>query len=274
MRRRSAPPGIVEDMPTPFTHLHVAEQILLAVAGNGRSPLAEILAAEWPAFYLGSVAPDVQAVSGMPRTQTHFYKIPPDPDNQAYPRMLAAYPELADVTAMPLAQAVFVAGYSAHLLLDLVWFRQILLPYFAEAPALGDRNHRSLLHHALLTYLDKEAYLALPETAVSTLAAAQPIHWLPFVTDADLLSWRDLLVTQLQPGADLQTVAIYAARLRMPSADFAALLDNPDWVGTDLFGAAPIAEVHARFDTAVTASVQLIETYLEPLLAKYPSYDG
>lgn len=256
-------------MPTPFTHLHIAEQIRQVVGNshlqaNGR--LLDLLTAAWPAFYLGSVAPDVQTVSGAPRAQTHFYNIPPAPDRQAHLFMLATYPELADAAALPLAQAIFVAAYSAHLLLDMIWFREIVLPYFMEAAGLGAHDHRRLLHDVLLTYLDKLAYTTLPDTAVATLTAAQPIHWLPFVTDADLIAWRDRLAVQLQPGATLQTIAVYADRLHMSSAEFAACLDDPAWMETNLFRLIPVDKVQARMETAVTESVQLIENYLKPIL--------
>ncbi|MBE2197432.1 MAG: hypothetical protein IAE79_02405 [Anaerolinea sp.] len=269
MRHLNALPGIVEIMPTPFTHLQIAEQIRRQVVADGRSPdgrLAELLQTEWPAFYLGSVAPDVQTISGAPRPQTHFYDIPPAPDSQAYPLMLATYPELADAATLLPAQAVFVAAYNAHLLLDLVWYRQISLPYFVDAAGLGSRDHRRLLHHTLLTYLDKQAYLSLPDTAVTTLAAAQPAHWLPFVTDADLLAWRDLLVAQLQPGAALQTAAVYAGRLHLSPAILTAYVDDPTWLHAHLFRSIPLDQVQAQLATAVGASVQCVKTYLQPMI--------
>lgn len=252
-------------MPTPFMHLHYAEKIRLAAVArygaDGRLPT--LLDQSWPAFYLGSVAPDCQELAGVPRTATHFYNVPPEPDNQAYPRMLAAYPELADPAQMAPSQAVFVAAYAVHLLFDLVWFREILLPYFVEAmdKRVGYQQ-RHLIHNIVLTYLDLQAYDALPATAGGTLAAAAPDHWLPFVADEALRQWRDLLVAQLQPEGMPETVTIYAHRLRMSPAEFAADLENPAWMNEHVFSVVPIAKVQARLDAALLAGLDVLAHYL------------
>lgn len=252
-------------MPTPFTHLHIAEQMAARLAAEGPC-LLDLLRRHWPAFYLGQVAPDVQDIAGLGRPQTHFYETPPEPDNMAYPRMWAAYPQLADAARISPAQAVFVAGYSAHLLLDLVWFREVLLPFFVQATHLGDRAQRRLLHHVLLTYIDGLAYAALPPTAVATLAAAQPQKWLPFVADRHLQAWRDVLVAQLLPGAPLQTVSFYARRLGMPVEQFAAYMSDADWLATQFFSLVPVEKVLARLETVVGESITLTQSYLRPLL--------
>lgn len=251
-------------MPTPFTHLHIAEQMATRLAVE-EPRLLHVLRAHWPAFYLGQVAPDVQDIAGLARPQTHFYDTPPEPDNMAYPRMWAMYPQLADAGHMPPAQAVFVAGYSAHLLLDLVWFREILLPFFVQAEYLTDRAQRRLLHHILLTYIDGLAYAALPPTAVSTLAASAPQQWLPFVADQHLQMWRDVLVAQLQPGAPLQTVPFYARRIGIPAEEFAAYLADDAWMATQFFPLVPVEKVLARLQTAVGESIALAKEYLRPL---------
>ncbi|MBK8985036.1 MAG: hypothetical protein IPM39_02985 [Chloroflexi bacterium] len=252
-------------MPTPFMHLHLAEQIRSAAetrfGRDGR--LATLLAQSWPAFYLGSVAADCQDLAGIPRTATHFYNVPPEPDNQAYPRMLAAYPELTDLAHMPPDQAVFVAAYSFHLIVDLVWFREILLPYFVHAINWrAGHEQRHLVHNIVLTYLDKQAYEALPPTAVATLAAATPDHWLPFVNDEALVAWQNLLVAQLQPGAMPQTVNIYARRLHMSPVEFANSLQDPTWMADHVFNVVPIAEIQARLDTAVLTGLDMLAHYL------------
>ncbi len=251
-------------MPTPFTHLHIAEQMATRLTVE-EPRLLQLLRAHWPAFYLGQVAPDVQDIAGLARPQTHFYDTPPEPGNMAYPRMWEAYPQLANAAHMPPAQAVFVAGYSAHLLLDLVWFREILLPFFVQAEHLADRAQRRLLHHVLLTYIDGLAYAALPSTAVATLAASEPQHWLPFVADQHLQAWRDVLVAQLQPGAPLQTVPFYARRLGISVAEFAAYLNDANWMATQFFPLVPVDRVLARLQTAVGESITLAQSYLRPL---------
>jgi hypothetical protein len=251
-------------MPTPFMHLQCAEQIRSALEAdpgdNGHLPA--LLRREWPAFYLGSVAADFPSISGTPRVESHFYDMPPPPQAEAHATMLAMHPELAESASLPPDQAVFVAAYSAHLMLDMLWFRQILMPYFIEAPHLGNRQQRRLVHFILLAYLDTLALASLPDAAGATLAAAEPRRWLPFVDDAVLARWRNMLVAQLQPGAPVQTVEIYADRLQMSPAEFAANLRDRQWMEANVFSKVPLAEIQAKLATAVPGSIALISEYL------------
>ncbi len=253
-------------MPTPFMHLRIAEQIKLAAVErygeNGRLP--HLLTHSWPAFYLGSVAADCQETAGLPRTATHFYETPPEPDNMAYPRLLAAHPALADAVNLPPDQAMFVAAYSVHLLYDLLWFRRVLIPYFAEAtdwPAPFAERH--LVHNIVLTYLDQQALEALPKTAAATLAAAQPDHWLPFIPDDALARWRDRIVSQLEPNGVSQTIRVYAERMLLSPEEFAANLRDPDWMQTHVFNFVPVAEIQALLDGAITTSLDVMVQYFK-----------
>jgi hypothetical protein len=242
-------------------HLRIAEQIM-GEAERGNCRLHALLQQEWPAFYFGSVAPDYQSICGIPREQTHFYGIPPEPDNQGYNVMLRQFPELAHSQQLPPTQAMFVAAYSVHLMYDLIWLRDIVDPYFFHAKDMGDRQQRILVHFILLTYLDKLAFESLPETAVSTLAAAQAEQWLPFARNEHLLSWRDEIVPQLQPGACIRTIEIYAERLGMTPDEFAINIEDPDWMDRHIFGQLPVPEIQNILDTAVPRSLNLIADYL------------
>ena len=103
-------------MPTPVMHLALAEEIL---GGDLLSPATRcLLARQRGPFLLGHTVPDVQTISGQGREETHFYTIPRSTDRPAYEALFAAYPVLAHAKSLPPAQAAFVAGYAAHLLLD------------------------------------------------------------------------------------------------------------------------------------------------------------
>lgn len=254
-------------MPTPFMHLAVAEQIRAELGRwgeNGRF-LSNLLAQQWPAFYLGSVAADLSAISNIPRHATHFYTMPPPPELEAHTEMLAAYPMLADVARLAPEQAVFIAGYSAHLLLDLIWLREIVFSFFHELEQWSSREQRRLAHFILLTYLDKLAYEALPETAVSTLAAAHPHQWLPFAPDETLNAWQAMLVAQLEPGAPSQTINIYAKRLQMTPERFAASLTDPTWMDAQVFSKVSLSAVQAVLHDAIPRSITLLTNYLTQL---------
>jgi hypothetical protein len=250
-------------MPTPFMHLQFAEDMRALIERKSNRRLVDILEQEWPAFYLGSIAADFQTITHVPRADTHFYRIPPAPEDKAYPLMFAAHPELADGSQIRQDQAVFVAAYCVHLMLDLLWFRQVLLPYFVEAQAWGDFPLRRLVHDILLTYLDREAFDSLPPSAASILAAAWPQRWLPFASDTALIEWRDMLLAQLQPGATLQTIEIYAGRLKMSPDEFTRKLRDPVWLEAQVFRNVPVAEVQARLEAAVPQCVDMVASYLK-----------
>lgn len=248
-------------MPTPFMHLDVAEQVRVNPGLDSR--VRHILESHWSAFYLGSVAPDFQSVCQLDRRVTHFYDIPQSGDvTEAYQQMWQQYPALASPAGMPQTQAVFIAGYCAHLLLDLCWYWHVLWPKFLNAddwPA--DRRQRFLVHNILLTYLDKLAFEALPTPAGQILAAAQPITWLPFADDQCLVRWRDLLTPQLQPGANLETIDIYAKRLRMSSHDFANHLADPAWMMAEVFNKVSLDHVQTVLADGAEQTVQFLNQY-------------
>lgn len=241
-------------------HLQVAERILVSTRLGAKE--RTLIVSEYPAFYLGNVAPDFQTISNIPREETHFYKLPPDPNSRAHDQMFSRYPELADASVLPTDQAVFVAAYAIHLMLDLRWYNEVLIPYFLISEGWGDHRQRFIVHNTLLTYLDMLAVESLPETAAETLKAAQPVGWLPFAGDAELIGWRDMLVAQLQPGAMLRTVEIYAGRLSMSPEEFAANLEDPAWMQSHVFAKVSLEEVQAMLLSAVDDSIDIITNYL------------
>lgn len=249
-------------MPTPFMHLQFAELLRIQVEGGGNGRLHQMLEKEWSAFYLGSVAADFQTICNVPREDTHFYSLPPAPDDEAYPLMLANYPELSRVDALPADQAVFIAAYCTHLLLDLLWFREVLVPYFVEESDWGDFPQRRLVHHILLTYLDKLAFDSLPDSAADILAGARPVQWLPFAADEELINWQEMLVAQLQPGATPQTVKIYAERLQMSPKGFLNRLQDPEWIEENLLRNVPVDEVQANLQATVPRCIKIVADYL------------
>ncbi len=248
-------------MPTPFMHLRIAERLRAHEALP--EEVARTIDGCWPAFYLGNVAADFQTICDIPREEAHFYQLPPAEGVEAHKVMLERYPQLAHPEAMRPGHAVFIAGYRAHLLLDLRWYWDVLMPYFVEAKGWSaDHRQRFLVHNTLLTYLDGEARASLPEDAGETLAAAEPKHWLPFASDGDLIRWRDMLVRQLQPGATRETVAIYAERMNMRPDEFAARLADPAWMEAQVFRKVPLEAVEAVLEEGLVESVGLVTDYL------------
>lgn len=256
-------------MPTPFMHLRIAEQ--LRQRAKPGSVAHCLFDTAWPAFLLGSVAPDCQSVADLSRETTHFYRGEPGPAEDAYALVLARYPELRNGPALTRDHGAFVAAYCTHLLYDVVWFREILIPHFAESNHWQSHQERFLAHNSLLIYLDQ---LALQERSPDTgpsLLAAQPKRWLPFVPDEVLVRWRDVVAAQLAPGAEIQTIAVYARRLKLAPEEYAANLANPAWMAETIFDRVPLSLVRAILDDALARSLVVIERYLAGLPIHIPS---
>lgn len=250
-------------MPTPFMHLQVSEALreLAAAAPDPGGGLEVIFKAQWPAFYLGSIAPDYQTICGIPRAETHFYGMPPESRQQGRRALLARYPELYPGAAIPAAQAAFVAAYLVHLRMDLDWHFDVILPYFAGETVAADMRQRYLVHLILLSHLDDLALAALPRTAAGDLTAAGGSQWLPFIDPASLFSWREYLVEQLLPGGKSRTVEIFAGRLHMAPQEFAAKLNDREWMSNKLYSKLPVPDIQRFLGHAIPGYLRLIEDY-------------
>lgn len=248
-------------MPTPFYHLSVAQELL---AGPGLPPaVSDLLRQHSSAFLLGHTAPDVQVVSGQPREATHFFELPLRPeDPPAHARLLQVYPALARGRALPAPQAAFLAGYLCHLLADWEWVQQIFIPCFLPGPNGLRVRQAHFLHNALRCYLDEQILPGLNGAVRSRLGLADPAGWLPVVEDGPLRRWRDLLAAQLQPGAPVRTVEVFAARLGLPPQAFEALLGSEERLEAELFSRLPRRALERYRARLVQDSLDLVVRYL------------
>lgn len=252
-------------MPTPLMHLYLAEQLREQLEHNPTAPamaLALTLRQSWAAFCLGNVAPDYQVLGAVPREETHFYPLPPQPEIDAGAAMLRRYPELRATRCQSRDQAVFVAGYLSHLLVDLAWFRDILQPYFVEPEGLGDVEERILLHNLTLMVLDQRLSRRLPAGLDKVLQSSNPTQWLPFAADEDLIAWRDYLVGQLVEDGAIQTVEIYAQRMSIAAAELHENLNDVEWLEHNLLARVPLAAIEAKLMSTIQVSQTVIQEYL------------
>jgi hypothetical protein len=248
-------------MPTPVMHLALAEEIL---RGDDLSPAARrLLIRQRGPFLLGHTAPDVQTVSGQFRDETHFYTLPRISDRPAHEVLFSAHPALARVKTLPPAQAAFVAGYIAHLLLDELWLDRIFLRHFG-GQEWGTRHERLFLHNVLRTWMDRQDQQRLNGTVAMALREAEPRDWLPFVSDQELRAWRDWLAEQLGPGQGVQTAEVFAQRMGVSAQEVEAVLKSPQQMEERVFRHVPREALSAFHETGYTRSVALINRYLAP----------
>ncbi len=249
-------------MPTPFYHLLLAESL----QQNPGLPqyLRSFLAAHYPAYLLGHVAPDVQVVSGQKRTATHFYPLPVRPgETPPWQRIFELYPELAEIPLIPGDRHAFLAGYLCHLQADWYWAKEIFEPYFGIEATWQSFRERLYLHNVLRAYLDYQVLQSLDGKAGDWLERATPEGWLPFVSDDHLKAWRDLIGNQLHPGAAIQTVEVFAARQGISSQDFYHLLESEQEMDRQIFSVLPRAALQSYFQRLLAEHLNLLETCLQ-----------
>jgi hypothetical protein len=254
---------VTDWMPTPFMHLQLSEEMRTLASHRLEfdTHLQKVLVEQWPAFYLGSVAPDFETICGLQRKETHFYTMPPKSKQAAQRHMLSLYPQIYPGQSLKPDQALFIAAYLTHLQLDLIWHFDVVLPYFINNSVFEDRHQTYFLHLTFLTYLDNLAFQSLPSSSADVLAVAEYNHWLPFAEKEQVNAWRAFLLEQMAPGKITQTRHIFAGRLGMTEREFSAKLGDPDWMKEELFSRIPLEKIQRRLLESVPESLDLIEAY-------------
>jgi hypothetical protein len=230
-------------------------------SGRLSPPVLRVLRSTWGAFLLGITAPDVQTVSHQPRRTTHFYDIPPRGDRPAHATFLVDHPSLARAQQLEDAHASFVAGYLAHLVADEAWWREVFDPFFGLHAGWGEWEERIFLHNVLRTHLDRQDQARLNGDVAGSLASARPNHWLPFVEDEAIRSWRDDLVAQLQPGHHVRTAEVFAARMHLEAEVVEEALNTPQQMDR-IFRHASRSALRAYRTGVLHRSIEVINTYL------------
>lgn len=233
-------------MPTPFTHLEIAQRLLRDESVP--PPVRKLLTAEREAFDFGSVAPDVRVEGSTPRRDTHFYDFGQDLTEHPWRVMVRAHPEL--MTPHDSAHRVFIAGYVAHLAVDEIWSREMVAPHFALGEWGTDRYFRFYMLQIILSVMDERDLPKLEAWHAESLCrACASGGWLPFASDTLLNHWKDFICQQILPGGVSQTLPIFAERLGKDPADLRALLDSPDDLQRCLWDHVPpdlLADIEAQ----------------------------
>lgn len=221
-------------MPTPFTHLLTAQHLL----SDPVVPAAQraLIKAHVGAFLLGAVVADAQGLAGLRREQTHFYDYEHPVSDPAWRTMLTRYPALRGVTDP--AQRAFLAGYVMHISMDEVWSLEMTGPYFGRG-TWAEHRQRFLMLHILLIFMDERDRALLDESLNADLSVAEPEGWLPFLNDAAIRQWRDLIAPQIAPGGVSETLLIYGSRLGKTPDDLRAILDSAERMQTELWANVP-----------------------------------
>lgn len=247
-------------MPTPFYHLSIAQNIL---DSGALSPAAQqILDRQRSAFLFGNTAADVQVVSGQPRQVTHFFNLPLQKNSMPpWQRMLDACPQLADFHQVAEEHAAFIAGYLCHLLADWRWIAEVFVPVFGLQAKWGSFAQRLYYHNVLRAYLDQQTLTNLVNGIGEKLGKVIPNYWLPFVNDRFLCAWRDYLAEQLQPGAKVHTIEVFAKRQGVSPQEYSALLASEERMADEVFSHLPQQALSCYRQSIEEESRVLVDSY-------------
>jgi hypothetical protein len=248
-------------MPTPFYHLSLAEELLNHP--DLPEPIDQFLERSYCEFLFGNTAPDVQVISGQPRSVTHFFDLPiRTGDKPAWEVIFTEYPELAVAGRLPGSQAAFLAGYLCHLQADWLWQKDIFASFFGPDCSWGTFRQRLFYHNVLRAYLDQNILPELPAGVDACLSLVEPEGWLPFVKDRYLLELRDLLYPQLKPGAAIRTVEVFSSRQGISAPKYYALLTSEERMQQEVFAHLSLGLAKSYRQRVLDGNIHLITDYL------------
>ncbi len=213
-------------MPTPFTHLEIAQRLLKddRIPTNQRN----FLLAHSDAFLLGNIAADARVGSGMPREHTHFYQYGQTITEHPWLVMINQNPDL--LTPFSPEQQAFVAGYVAHLSVDEYWSKHMVAPHFmGKEWDTRSVQFKIYMLHIILIVMDERDFTRIERWQYDRLASAKPNRWMSFITDHDLSVWQNLIAIQIHPQGKSETLEILGKRVVKTPQEIRALLDSePD----------------------------------------------
>jgi hypothetical protein len=238
-------------MPNSQTHLLCASALL--------SDLRSLPETAWlgqndaqAAFLLGSISPDVRAVSGQSREATHFFTIPFSDDRSAQITMLDEYPQVARTRVSDPVQAAFVAGYFTHLIMDQTWVEQVVMhTLFIEGEAWGIYHPNWRTYALLMAYLEYQSAAQLPPNTSEQMRSASPHQWLPFVLDNHLELWCEHVSNLIQSGGARALSMMLARSCRMTPDELEAIVLSPSQMADQAFHTVP-SEKLAAFQSETT----------------------
>lgn len=244
-------------MPTPFTHLAIANRLL---ADDALAPAhKQFLHAHLPAFLLGSVAADARASATSTREDTHFYHYTRAMEDHPWRVMLAQNPSLR--TPRDADHRAFVAGYVAHLASDEYWSLYMLEPHFAHGTWGSSPQARFFILHLLLIAMDERDLATIARTQAHVLGACQPQAWLPFMPDSTLCAWGAFMSQQLL--GESQTLHIFGGRINRTPEQLRTILDDTAHMHEVLWQHITPTILQDLEEAMYTFSLAQLQCYLE-----------
>ncbi|NDJ34741.1 MAG: hypothetical protein GYB64_08730 [Chloroflexi bacterium] len=215
-------------MPYSQTHLAAALDLL------ERSALAE--AHPWllegrakGAFLLGSIGPDARVVGGISRDATHYYAIPRQTDAPIEEVFFAQCPSLRRADDLSRENAAFVAGYVAHLIMDVAWLETVVMPaLFIEGITWEPGHPHWDIYNMLMAYLEVRGSRRLPEDIPDLLEGTDPSRWIPCLPDEVLAEWARHIAHVIPESGPQHVIRLLSRSVSMPYEAFVRTVSDRD----------------------------------------------
>jgi hypothetical protein len=250
-------------MPNAQTHLLAAAQLLASDGVANRLPWLR-QGEPQAAFLLGVISPDVRAITGQSREATHFFEIPPRDSRPVQLAMFGQWPRLQDAPALNPPQAAFIAGYVAHLIMDVTWVERIVMPcLFIEDQPWGASHPNWRLYSILMSYMEYQAVDQLPEGTLARMEQARPAGgWLPFVEDSDLAKWRNQMAGLIRRGGARLVSRYFAISNHMQSEQMEAIVTSESRMAEEAYSTVPRERLDDFLDESARRSGVFVLDYL------------
>lgn len=247
-------------MPSPFTHLKLAERVILdpELPEAHRSLLSE----NRGAYLFGHTAPDFVSRAGRSREESHFFTVPMKDKRPAHLRILERYRGLQPESISDSGTTSFIAGYFCHLWVDQLWISNIFEPLFGAEVERGTFQERLIDHNLLRAHIDIRDETSLTPQVPAHLAELNPGAWLPFASPQELHDWLEHLTEQLHPGGQSKTIEVFSRKSGIPSSMFVNRLTSEQGMRDNVFQHLPDGLLVEFGRHAIDACRELTSWYL------------
>ena len=180
-------------MPPPVLHMSLAKTLADSLS------LRDI-DSDRGAYYLGSTAPDIRAITRWERDSTHFFDLNDFADQDSVQAMFSAHSMLAQRQKVNAGTASFLAGYITHLVLDEGWITQVYRPLFGERSMLARDERANVMDRVIQFEMDRrerEDRDAVEAMRADIAATALEVT-IGFIDMDTLARWRDVNLDFLQ----------------------------------------------------------------------------
>jgi hypothetical protein len=180
-------------MPPPVLHMSLAKKLAdsLAVSDIDR---------DRGAYYLGSTAPDIRAITRWDREKTHFFNLDDFGHQDSVRRLFEVHPELGDRDNVGPGTAAFLAGYITHLVLDEGWISEVYRPLFGERSPLAGSERANVMDRIIQFEMDRREreHRERIESMRREIAATALEVTIGFIDFDTLQRWREVNLDFLQ----------------------------------------------------------------------------